>query len=225
MGVGKPYKVMVLGLPKTGTSTLAAMLRILGYQVTGPEIHFKKGDLPFLKNRFEEFEGFQDYPWCFEWSHFVEDSRTRFIILKRPIKNWWSSFLLSYGKPGKRYLSYSYMGIEKVEVNQSLFLDYFEQYYQEALALKEQFPDRVLSVDIQTFGWEDLCAFLNEPIPRDFFGRTVKKPQVNIGYNQKRTSFTFRCKTRIRSFMLPYIGEKNWHRILVFLRKQGLYGG
>ncbi|NIK92542.1 hypothetical protein GZ212_10315 [Mangrovimonas sp. CR14] len=222
MGGVKPYKIVVVGLPKTGTSTLTLMLRMLGYQVTGPELEFKPGDLDLLQHRFETYDGFQDYPWCFEWELFKEDKQVLFIELKREKAAWWQSFYDSYGNKGTNYLAYPYFKIEKSQESQGDFLEFFEQYYDHFGFYKDKHPEKVLSVDIKTLSWEDLCDFLNEPLPKNILGKVAEKPHAKAKYFKERMTFKHRFNTKIRSFFLPVVGEHRWQRWVAFLRKSGV---
>ncbi|WP_053972497.1 sulfotransferase [Mangrovimonas sp. ST2L15] len=218
----KKLKVIVIGLPKTGTSTITVMLRILGYEVTGPDIHFEIGNTPYLKKQFEIFDGFQDYPWCFEWWRFREDDRVLFIELKREKAAWWRSFYDSYGGKETNYLSYPYFKIAKSKENQEGFLEFFEQYYDHFASYKKEHPQKVLSVDIKNLSWQDLCVFLNEPIPKNLWGKIVKKPHVNQLNYQRGQKKKYLLIKRIRNFWIPIIGVKRWQKLMLFLRKNGI---
>ncbi|MCF1191222.1 hypothetical protein LRR18_06450 [Mangrovimonas sp. AS39] len=217
----KTHKIIVVGLPKTGTSTLTVMLRILGYHVTGPDVHYTYGDIDGLKKQFESYNGFQDYPWCFEWERFINDERVLFIELTRDKEAWWQSFYESYGGKGTSYLSYPYFGLQKQLDQKSHFINYFEGYYSNFRAFKTLYPDRVLSRHVKDLDWKDLCGFLNEPLPRTFFNTLVKKPHVNKHHSKQRTSFKYKTLNYIRAVLLPVLGPVLWLKITVYLRKQG----
>lgn len=71
-------KVLVLGLPKSGTSTLATMLRMLGFKVTGPNPSIDKQDA--LLEFYNTFEAFQDYPWCFEYPSLLKNKAIKLLF-------------------------------------------------------------------------------------------------------------------------------------------------
>lgn len=219
----KKHKVLVLGLPKTGTSTLAVMLRMLGYKVTGPDIAFKKGDSQYLLNRFENCDAFQDYPWCFEWKQFLDYENVKFIILKRNTESWWTSFYESYGGKELKYLSFPYFGISKVTANKSQFINYFNAHYREIETIREQHPSMFLEIQIKDFSWEELCSFLNEPIPKNIFGKPVEKPHANKKQIHNRNTFRTQLIRKIRRFFIALIGEDRWNKFIVFMRKNRFY--
>ena len=64
----KKLKVIGIGLNKTGTTTLAKGLHVLGYQkhvsVRGDLLaKYKNGDLEEIFEVVEENESFEDWPW------------------------------------------------------------------------------------------------------------------------------------------------------------------
>lgn len=212
-------KVIVLGLPKTGTSTLAAMLRMLGYTVSGPEIEYGYGNFDFLDQQFQNHDAFQDYPWCFEWQRYFDDPSVRYIILKREPESWWRSFYESYGHKGRKYLSYPYMSLLKAPENKDAFLRFFHDYYAEVERHAIPFPDRFTTIDIKDFEWEDLCTFLNEPLPRTVFGQIAKKPHVNKNKSKAVKTKRYKVSNRIKKKLVAIIGQERWHGLVVFLRK------
>ncbi|MBO6606967.1 sulfotransferase [Psychroserpens sp.] len=218
----KTHKVIVLGLPKTGTSTLAVMLRMLNYKVTGPDDKYTNGDTVFLDERFESYDGFQDFPWCFEWKRFLDDERTKFIILKRDRSSWWTSFYNSYGRKDKRYLSYPFMKIDKKLENEPKFLDFFESYYSEVEQQANRFPERFLSVNISEFEWEDLCMFLDEKLPKTIWGHVVKKPHVNKQKHKTAQTRSYKISNQLKKKISGLIGKENWRQLIIFLRKNGI---
>ncbi len=217
----KKHKVLVVGLPKTGTSTLAVMLRMLGYSVTGPEIKFK-GDASYLVNQFEAFDAFQDFPWCFEWKQLINDPRTKVIILKRDEASWWESFYKSYGYKGQRYLSYPYFKLEKNSNNKQQFIDFYRNHYQTFDKLKTENQNKYLCINIKTFEWSELCDFLDEPMPKNIFGKFSNKPHVNKKHGDSKHTNYHKLKVYFRKKIIPIIGMSNWNKIMVILRKNGL---
>ncbi len=218
----KAHKVIVVGLPKTGTSTLAVMLRMLNYKVTGPNINYSKGDEAVLNELYETNNGFQDYPWCFEWERFLSDSKVKFIVLKRDKASWYKSFYESYGGKDDRYLSFPFMNILKRTEHQSDFLDYFDTYYHHANAVLQQHPDRYIETSIDSLQWPELCDFLDEALPKNIFGKTLKKPHVNKKHSKAVKSFKYKITYALKSKMMWLIGEEKWVRLVIFLRKNNV---
>lgn len=215
-------KIVVIGLPKSGTSSLAAMLRMLGYRVSGPDIHYQFQDGQYLEEQFLTYDAFQDYPWCFEWQRYRDNPKVKFIILNRPFHDWWQSFYESYGGKNEKYLSYDYIKIIKDIRNEDLFLNYYNRYYQEAQVFAQQQPKLVLNTAIKALEWKELCAFLDQPIPRNIFGHIARKPHVRQKEFKARQKSTYPIRVAIRDTFIPLIGRNNWHRIVSFLRRNSL---
>ena len=211
-----------MGLPKTGTSTLAVMLRMLDYRVTGPNIDYSKGDSALLHSLFQDYNGFQDYPWCFEWQKFLDHSEVKFIILKREKESWYKSFYESYGGKEDRYLSYPFFGITKTPENKSEFLSYFDSYYASINEYQKKNPERFLEVSVKSIEWNQMCQFLNEELPKNIFGKVLQIPHVNK--QKAKTSKTFKYKVLdfFKRKISWVIGEDNWVKLVIFLRKNNI---
>ncbi|MFD2823336.1 sulfotransferase [Lacinutrix iliipiscaria] len=218
----KKHKVIVVGLPKTGTSTLAVMLRMLNYKVTGPDANYKIGDLPFLNKKFNEFDGFQDFPWCFEWDKFLDNDKVKYIILNREKESWWKSFYESYGRKQERYLSYPFFKISKELKNKPQFLNYFDTYYETLNTYAAKYPERFLSISIKTFEWQELCDFLDEDLPTNMLGQLVKKPHVNKERSKNAQTLRYKITNQLKKKISSIIGKENWRKIVIFFRKNGV---
>lgn len=218
----KKHKVIVVGLPKTGTSTLAVMLRMLNYKVTGPNIDYTKGDDKLLNALYEDYEGFQDYPWCFEWQKFLKDPKAKFIVLKREKKSWYNSFYESYGGKENRYLSYPFIEISKHPDNKLKFFDYYDNYYNDVNSYIENEPSRFLEVSINNFEWPQLCNFLDEDLPTNVFGKVIKKPHVNKKNAKTVKSLKYKILSSVKKKISYVIGIDNWLKLVIFLRKNNI---
>jgi hypothetical protein len=212
----------VIGLPKTGTSTLAVMLRMLNYKVTGPNVDFSKGDHERLKQMYLEYDGFQDYPWCFEWESFLEDPKAKFIVLKRDKESWYKSFYESYGGKEKKYLSYPYFEISKQPDTKNQFLEYFDAFYLQLDSYIKNQPDRFMEVSIDEFEWEQLCSFLNEELPKNILGKLVKKPHVNKNNIKTVKTLKYKILNYSKKNISYVIGKDNWVKLVIFLRKNNV---
>ncbi|WP_435412189.1 sulfotransferase [Psychroserpens mesophilus] len=218
----KKHKVIVIGLPKTGTSTLAVMLRMLNYKVTGPNIDYAKGDNTLLNLLYEDYDGFQDYPWCFEWQKFLKDPKVKFIVLKREKESWYRSFYESYGGKEDRYLSYSFIEISKHPDNKQKFLNYFDNYYDNVSSYIENEPNRFIEVSVNSLEWPELCDFLDEDLPTNIFGKAITKPHINKNNVKTVKSFKYKVLNSIKKSITSIIGVDNWLKLVIFLRKNNI---
>jgi|SRR5690606_2944734 len=207
-------KVLVLGLPKSGTSTLATMLRILDYQVTGPNPYIK--DLESLKETFDSYEAFQDYPWCFEYPVLLEKEEVKVIVLKREKKAWVKSFKNSYGGKNENYLSYKYMKLSKNEAD-SMFYNYHTNYYKEVLNFLTGHKLDYLEISLINLNWKILCDFLEKPIPRNVLGVVSRVPRVNSN-NYKNKGPFFKINKQLKKRLYGLLG-KNYFKLTSFIYK------
>src|SRR5947209_7697875 len=70
-------KVIGIGLPKTGTTTLGKCLNILGFvrQTSWTRevaTYYENRNIDVLMAYAESFDSFEDYPWCFLYKEFDE---------------------------------------------------------------------------------------------------------------------------------------------------------
>ena len=214
----KKHKVVVVGLPKTGTSTLAVMLRMINYSYTGPEIDFHYQDGEYLENKFEKYDAFQDYPWCFEWPRFADVENVKFIILSRDFESWWKSFYESYGRKKENYLAFPYMKISKIMENKDKFKHYFNSYYQNADSFAIRYPKKTLNINIKTFEWQELCEFLGEKPPKTIIGSAAKKPHVNKKNSKTKRTLKFKILKSFKNGLITLLGLKTYLRLVTFLR-------
>jgi hypothetical protein len=207
-------KVFIIGLPKSGTSTLSTMLRILGYKVTGPN--------PYLINReslikiYDKYEVFQDYPWCFEYPILLKREDVKIILLKREKEPWSKSFKDSYGGENENYLSFKYMKLSKNLADQ-YFYDYHTGYYKEALDFLIVNNFTYLEVSLINLDWKSICDFLNKPIPKNIFGMVSKIPKVNTKNYKKKVVF-FKFKKQFKKKLHTLLG-KYYFKLTSFIYK------
>lgn len=191
----KKLKVIGIGLNKTGTTTLAKGLHVLGYQkhvsVRGDLLaKYKNGDLEEIFEVVEENESFEDWPWPLMYKElfFRFGGRARYILTKRKDSLTWLSSLKQHAlrtPPAlhSRLLAYGYNyphGAEEYHLkfyenhNQNV-RDFFREHNSEHLLLEVSWD--------AGHGWKELCAFLGEPVPSIDFpheneGSTPPPPQI-----------------------------------------------
>jgi hypothetical protein len=173
-------KVFCIGMFKTGTTSIGNAFQILGYKtLMGPwwpkdimiiddwglksQEEWNEYDEVIL-NKTKEFDAFQDYPWmfcfkkCYEW---YPDAK--FILLERnPEKlaesdiNMWRKERVPEDKIPKK---------EK-------FIRRYQNQFDEAVEFFEG-KENFMIMDIKE-GWEKLCPFLGEEIPKTPFPHSNK---------------------------------------------------
>lgn len=177
-------KIFGVGLSKTGTTSLAKALELLGYKVKdcmGVE-NYVAGDLVSLdKDALDKYDAFTDTPIpSFFRELDAEYPGSKFILTERDMDGWLQSCKKQFNDR---------LASQETEAHGRLFEDMygtrvydrakFEEGYQRfSNGVKEYFagrPNDLLVMDVTAGdGWEVLCPFLNTPIPHTPF------PMANV---------------------------------------------
>ena len=174
-------KIFGIGLQRTGTSSLAAALRILGYRTLQTPVNiFNTIDHPCL----EENDAFTDLPIPLMYKELDQLYHgSKFICTIRNVDEWLVSvkWLFSTGR-----IQYNWRKIPVVDemhealygisqYNEDVFRVTYLAYYQDVHRYFEDRPQDLLMMDFSHGeGWEQLCSFLNKEIP------TTEFPKRNI---------------------------------------------
>lgn len=181
-------KVFGIGFHKTGTTSLAKALTILGYKTIhgdSPEeppygdmgVSLLKlidnGDfqLPTIK----AYDAFTDNPYFSIWEALDENyPNSKFILTIRDEETWIKSCIGFFG--GKEVLPMrTWMFGEYADPSLSLEAKnvWLHKYQAHNQNIMEHFKGRsndLLVMDLSKESeWKQLCAFLNQPIPKDVF--------------------------------------------------------
>jgi hypothetical protein len=180
-------KIFVLGYNKTGTKSLAKALEILGYDV----LHTRGGrkslevmydnlveDNPIL-NGLDKYDCYLDYP-IFEpiiFSHIIDEhSMAKYISLTRSLDGYVESVLRDKIRNLESGIedSWNWLGVGNKEVFEN-YPEYQKEWVKGKTKFKHQSNLRWLEkkgIDYLNFnicddgdGWEELCSFLDKPIP------------------------------------------------------------
>jgi len=153
-----------IGLSRTGTTSLAQALNILGYKT----IHY-----PLY---FEEIKGFRAATdiTILLWLETLDKKYpgSKFIWTERDINSWLTSCEkhLAESNPDARMLEIRQQCYGCTDFNEKLYL---KAYKHHLAKLEDYFCDRpedFLKINITTGqGWELLCPFLGKPIPKKPF--------------------------------------------------------
>ena len=96
-------KVFGIGFHKTGTKTLAAALRTLGYRVTGPngatDPDIANNALEMCFSLVGQFDAFQDNPWPVMYKTLDRAyPQSKFVLTVRPTDEWIASVVDYFGR-------------------------------------------------------------------------------------------------------------------------------
>lgn len=173
-------KVFGIGFHKTGTSSLAEALRLLGWRVTGPNgVHdpdIARTALDIALAEAETHDAFQDNPWPMLYR--AMDRRFpggRFILTVRPSDDWLRSVVRHFGTASTPMRQWIYGEAAGSPCgNEAVYLARYERHNSEVVEYFEGREDDLLVLGIcEGQGWERLCPFLGVPEP------TIPFPFVN----------------------------------------------
>lgn len=174
-------KVFEIGVPKTGTTSLAKAYKILGLKQKGwSEKLFKewqRGEYNNIFKAIESFDAFQDGPWH-DIRFPVLDQKfpnSKFIILERDNETWYRSMEYQYKIKFQRdwFLKKS----KSEHINKKI------KKYEKIKAYFKNRPNDLLALNIieEDDPWEKLCGFLGLPLPLP----KIPFPHINKGVYPK----------------------------------------
>lgn len=165
-------KVFCVGLEKTGTTSLAVALGLLGlkvhpgasktrgrFSVNNPEISTVA--LGECSRRVAAWDAFIQHPWAWLWPHwYIRYPDAKFVLTVRDTDEWWESNL-AYFKDSTVMREWVY-GAGNPEGNEALYREVFEEHNRR---VAESIPG-VLVLNIPAGdGWGKLCGFLGVDVP------------------------------------------------------------
>jgi hypothetical protein len=186
----RPLKVIGIGLNKTGTKSLAACLKTLGYKKNVSIrrdllVQYKNGYLEDIFKVVDENETFEDWPFplIYKELFFRYGDNARYILTKRKDALSWLDSLKRHSlttPPDEhcRLLSFGYNYPHGLE---TYHLDFYCRHNSDVAAF---FADQnathlLLEASWDTGdGWEKICSFLGQPVPVSGF------PHENRGTQQ-----------------------------------------
>jgi len=174
-------KVFCIGSHKTGTTSLEAALRKLGYRVTGsfgtkdPAIADKVYEMAYAL--VDSYDAFQDNPWPILYREL--DQRfpgSKFILTRRPAEAWIRSMVKDFAStetPMRRWIYGEEAGCPKG--NEETYVARYERHNKEVLEYFADRPSDLLVIDLPNdHGWNKLCPFLGHDIPNRPFPHANK---------------------------------------------------
>ena len=163
-------KVFCIGFHKTGTTSLAVALKMLGYRVTGPN-GTKDPDIAdkvytMADELVARHDAFQDNPWPVLYRYLDEKyPGSKFIMTIRSTESWINSQVKDFGlteTPMRRWI----YGVGCPEGNEDVYVERYERHNREVLDYFSERPDDLLILDLpKGHGWPELCVFLGVEVP------------------------------------------------------------
>lgn len=167
-------KVFGIGIQRTGTTSLAAALRILGYKVLdAPFVLYPDLDRAIL----DEYDAFTDNPIPLFYKQLDQIfPGSKFIMTTRDMNAWLKSVKWLYSTFGRKWESKpltarvhsDFYGVS--EFDETIFKATWRRYHEEVQAYFADRPQDLLVIDFtQGEGWDELCPFLDKPVPEEDF--------------------------------------------------------
>lgn len=160
--------ILQMGLNKTGTTSLAQALEILGYNVCDTCPGLKQLIEDNIQKGRDPLEGIEEYDYDAItdnkalWENFEEIHRwnpdVRFIYTPRNTEDWLDSRQAHAAAMGRSFNRASHKELKKEHDRRA-----------EQFASRSDVECLVVSICDDKGNWEDLCEFLDEPIPNKPF--------------------------------------------------------
>ncbi|MCP4397071.1 MAG: sulfotransferase [bacterium] len=188
-------KIFCIGFHKTGTTSMGALCRELGYLGRGAykvwDTAFvnalKQGDLSELKEVAEHYEAFWDNPWPVFYKELDQwYPSSKFILTVRDSSSWIASIVNHFGNlenPSSAMREFIY-GYGNPAGHEKLYIERFERHNREVLKYFQERPQKLLVVDLnERDALKKTCRFLGKEIT------TLKTmPHKNRRLRQRRLS-------------------------------------
>lgn len=165
-------KVFCIGFHKTGTTSLAEALQVLGYRVTGPN-GVRDPDIatkvrPMAWELVEKYDAFQDNPWPILYREL--DQRypgSKFVLTVRSTESWMRSQLKHFGERETAMRKWIYGDTHGCpQGNEEVYVRRYETHNREVQEYFRDRPDDLLVMELaKGDGWEKLAPFLGKPMP------------------------------------------------------------
>jgi hypothetical protein len=174
-------KVFGIGFHKTGTKSLAAALRQLGYRTTGPngtrDPTIRDTYLELAVELSGQYDAFQDNPWPLVYREMdALHAGSRFILTVRPAAEWIGAAIRHFGlnTTPMRELIYGYGSPVGHEDH---YCRVYQRHIDGVLHYFRRRPDDLLVMRItEGDDWEKLCPFLGSATPPGPFPHVKPAP-------------------------------------------------
>jgi len=151
-------KVFCIGFHKTGTSSIAVALRILGYRVTGPngvrDPNIGKNVLAMAYDLVDKYDAFQDNPWPIIYKELDKKfPGSKFILMLRDPGLWINSQVKHFGRKETPMRKWIY-GVGCPEGNEDVYIKRFKDHNEEVVNHFRNRPQDLLVLDLgKGDGW------------------------------------------------------------------------
>lgn len=185
-------KVFIIGLGKTGTTSVGCALGKLGYRnkTFDPELvlAYRNGAAAPINAALTNYDSFDDFPWPLMFEELATRfPDAKFILTMRRNKDVWFRSLSQHAwrAPDGTYRKVGY-GVEQPQFHRRRMLSIYTRHTETVRAFFADEPDRLLTMCLDNDdGWVKLCSFLGKPVPPTAFIHANKTPPFQISTAQK----------------------------------------
>lgn len=227
-------KVFVLGLSKTGTTSIGDALERLGYRRLGWRdirsrhmVHtWANGDLESLKGLTRYYDAFEDLPWPFVYREMAEMyPDAKFLLSLRKDEDRWLRSMRTHVGRGQ-WMPYTYFyGADTFEGNEEIIRSSYKNHTENVRAFFSDKPERYaeLNIDNGDANWDVLCRIAQCPgdkIPSLTFPKSNTVAAWDMGWLVNKLHWTWGWLiTRTEELASDYYYRKGgtlWRPILHF---------
>ncbi|MEO0546790.1 MAG: sulfotransferase family protein [Pseudomonadota bacterium] len=199
-GAKEHQKVVVVGLSKTGTSSLKVMLQELGYSVCGPKkallAEVRGGNVAAIDATVEEYDAFEDWPWplVYKEIHRKYGENARFILTVRKDADTWYRSIESHGyRTGVFNSMKNAYGYYRPFGRKDQFHKIYHDHNSEVTSYFAHSPHLLTQICLESDeGWEKLC---------DFLGHAA--PEKSVPHRNKTSAESKRLRRALNSLIAP----------------------
>ena len=221
-------RIFGIGLSKTGTTSLTRALQILGYQTNHfpfSALRHQAGELDMDVERLCRWDAATDSPIALFYQELEKKfPNGKFVLTVRNVDSWLNSCEFNHVWPGdyvsnkgirlwphiSKILSLhrNVYGTEKFQ--RDLFRRAYEKHNASVVDYFRRKGRELLIMDICAgHGWDELCAFLNVPVP------DVRFPVENVGKLKRLKKASRIASWRLLSWLpTPTLNEQRVQRII-----------
>ncbi len=191
-------KVFCIGYHKTGTTSLYAALKTLGYRVTGPvgegwtAERFRAEGAELCVETMQRFDAAEDMPWPLFYRELdAAYPGSKFVLTVREPEAWFSSIANHFGDGDKPLHRLAYGDDKGIAIqHKDHWIRTMTAHNDAVKAHFEDRPEALLVMELaKGDGWDVLCPFLGAAVPEDAF--PVKNSSA------QRASLAYRIKLRL----------------------------
>jgi len=185
-GIGK---VVCVGLPRTGTTSIAVLGRILGYNPIHTNVaiayQLSQGDITMLHGT-DPYDFFSDEPYCVLWNTFYRIyPKAKFILTIRDMTSWIKSMKFMFREHQKNWdedMKKFQLRMWKItpkfwegDVDENFLRRWYLRHNGEVVSTIAEKQLLILPLEIQNKEkLKKVCNFLGKPLPEEGYPHTNK---------------------------------------------------